>query len=530
MMKLLIVDDEEHLVESMTASISWEKAGITSVFSAYSGKQALDVMDKNAADIVVTDVRMPGMNGIELIKAIKYKWPQTECILLTGHAEFEYVQQGLKHKASHYFLKPVKDEELLAAVKEAADTLLVEREQLMAYVQSQAMVYRNLPILRSNLLNNLIQGRIWQEGKLIEQLVLYGIPIGLGDTISLILIRIEDHHKRYGPSEMSLTGFAVTNIVEELLSHQFKTWSCEDLYGHILFIVNCGAENMNDHPLEQIADHMRQTVNQLLHLTISVILSPTGSFPASMEDLYQRCIATIRSQIGYDNDFIVRLGGDNVKPASHVVASLYSPPLFPHLLEAGNWEAAKEKLEEVFREWRTKYSGSNEHLSEINYSLKSAFSYFVHKNGGLLADYRLHASTDIKNVGELEYWATSMLDRLQNEMNTELSASRHSAVAQIHQFVQEHLSEDVSLQAIADYVYMHPTHVSKVFKRETGENISDYLLRLRMEKAVFLLNDSRYKIYEIANRLGYKNPTYFIKVFKEHFGATPQEFRENTPY
>lgn len=525
-MKLLIVDDEEHLVESMTASIAWNEAGITTVLSAYSGKQAFDVMDKEAADIVVTDVRMPGMNGIELIRAIKSKWPQTACMLLTGHAEFEYAQEGLKHKASHYLLKPVKDAELLAAVKEATDALLVEREQMMAYVHSQAMVYRNLPILRSNLLNSLIQGRLWQERQLAEHLLLYGIPIGIGDTVSLILIRLEDDQKRYGPSGMSVMGFAVTNIVEELLEGSYKSWSCEDLYGHLLFVVKRSDGNSNGHHLEQLADDMRRIVDQLLHLTISVILSPLGTFPASVEELYQRCVASVRSQIGYDSDFVVQLGGDNVKPASHVVASLYSPPLLLHLLEAGNWTGAREKLEEIFREWRTKYSGSYEHLSEIYYSLNSAYSYFVHKSGRWLADYRLHVAAEMKRAGELEYWATSMLDRLQEELNKELSESRLSVVARIQQFVQEHLSEDVSLQAIADHVYMHPTHISKVFKRETGENISDYLLRLRMEKAVYLLKDSRYKIYEIASRLGYKNPTYFIKVFKEHFGVTPHEFRE----
>ena len=312
MLKLLIVDDEEHLVESMTVSIDWNEAGITTVLSAYSGKQALGVMEKEPADIVVTDVRMPGMNGIELIRTIKSRWPQTECMLLTGYAEFEYAQEGLKYKVSHYLLKPVKDEELLAAVKKMADALLAEREQKRAYVQSQAMVYRNLPILRSNLLNNLIQGRLWQERKLDEQLHLYGIPIGINDTISLILIRIEDHHKLYSPSDMLVMGFAVTNIVEELLANGSESWSCEDLYGHVLFVVKRSVGNLNDHHLERIADDMRRIVNQLLHLTISVILSPTGSFPASMEELYQRCIATVRSQIGYDSDFVVRLGGENV--------------------------------------------------------------------------------------------------------------------------------------------------------------------------------------------------------------------------
>ncbi|NBD28224.1 response regulator transcription factor [Paenibacillus glycinis] len=525
-MKLLIVDDEEHMVESMIASIAWEETGITDVFPAYSGRQALDVIDREEPDIVITDVRMPGMSGIELIRAINSKRPHIRCMLLTGHAEFEYAQEGLKHKASHYLLKPVKDAELLAAVKETVDTLLSERERMREYVQSKAMVHRNLPSLRSNLLNNLIQGRSWPERKLAEQLLLYRIPIRIGDTVSLILIRIEDYDHRYRPADMMVMGFAVTNIIEEMLADVYESWNCEDLYGHILFVVNRRAEMRNERDLERLADEMRRIVSQLLHLTISVILSPLGTFPAFVEDLYQRCVATVRSQIGYDSDLVVRLSGDSEKPVSHVVASLYSPPLLAHLLEAGNWSAASQKLEEIFCEWRRKYSGSKEHLSEIHYSLKSAYSYFVHKCGRLLADYDLQAEMDIKGAGELEYWAKSLLDRLQGEMNTELSESRHSLVAQIQQFVQEHLSEDVSLQAIANHVYMHPTHVSKVFKRETGENLSDCLLRLRMERAVFLLKESRHKIYEVASLSGYRNPTYFIKVFKEHFGVTPQEFRD----
>lgn len=524
-MKLLIVDDEEHMVESMIASIAWEEAGISGVFSAFSGREALDVLDKEEPDIVITDVRMPGMTGIELIGLIKSERPHIRCMLLTGHAEFEYAQEGLRHKASHYLLKPVKDAELLAAVKETVDTLLSEREQMREYLQSQAMVHRNLPSLRSNLLNNLIQGRLWPERKLAEQLLIYQIPFRIGDSVSLVLIRIEDHDHRYRPADMMVMGFAVTNIIEELLAN-YECWNCEDLYGHILFIVNRRTGINNEQDLERIADDMRRIVSQLLRLTVSVILSPQSTFPAFVEDLYQRCLATVRSQIGYDGDLVVRLSGDNEKPVPHVVASLYSPPLLAHLIEAGNWNAAREKLEEIFSEWRKKYSGSKEHLSEIHYALKSAFSYFVHKCGRLLADYDLQAETNMKGVGELEYWAKGMLDRLQGEMNTELSESRHSLVAQIQQFVQGHLSEDVSLQAIANHVYLHPTHVSKVFKRETGENLSDYLLRLRMEKAVFLLKESRHKIYEVASLSGYKNPTYFIKVFKEHFGVTPQEFRD----
>ncbi|RED61886.1 response regulator [Cohnella lupini] len=525
-MKLLIVDDEEHLVECMVASLSWSEVGITDISTAYSGKQALDVMEDDPADLVITDVRMPGLNGIELIGAIKSRWPGTVCMMLSGHAEFEYVQEGLKHKVSHYLLKPVKDEELIAAVREAVDGLLAEKEQLRTYIQSQSSIHRNLPVLRANLLNNLIQGRSWNGRKLAEELNLYDIPVRVGDEVSLILIRIEDRKRYYGTSDLPVMGFAVTNIVEELLADGYGCWSCEDLYGHLLIVVNNNPEGEKGQSLERLADESRRIVNQLLRLTVSVILSPTGVFPENLEELYQRCVTTVRSQIGNDNDIVVRLNGENSRVAPHVVKSLYTPPLLAHLLEAGNWTGAREKLEEIFREWSSDYRGSNEHLSEIDYAIKAAFSYFVHKNGRMLADYRLHKFEDLKGDDELKHWASSMLDKLQEEMNAELSDSRHSLVSQIQQFIQEHLSEDVSLQAIADHVFLHPTHISKVFKKETGENITDYLLRLRMEKAVFLLKDSKYKVYEVAGMLGYKNPTYFIKVFKEHFSVTPQEFRE----
>lgn len=115
--------------------------------------------------------------------------------------------------------------------------------------------------------------------------------------------------------------------------------------------------------------------------------------------------------------------------------------------------------------------------------------------------------------------------RLQQCMENETRNNRENAVRKIQQFVQKHLVEDVSLQAIADHMYMHPVHVSRIYKLETGENISDYVLRLKMEMAASLLADNTLKNYEIALKLGYQNPNYFIKVFKKYYSLTPQEFR-----
>jgi len=100
-------------------------------------------------------------------------------------------------------------------------------------------------------------------------------------------------------------------------------------------------------------------------------------------------------------------------------------------------------------------------------------------------------------------------------------------VQRVRQFIDERLASDVSLQAIADHVFLHPVYLSKVYKLETGESISDYLFRIRMDRAAYLLKNTHHKIYEITSMLGYQNVPYFIKVFKRHFGKTPQEFRDS---
>src|SRR5690606_25185042 len=133
MYQLLLVDDEHSIVDSLSLTISWGKVGVTNIFKAYSAYEALDILKKNSIDIVITDIRMPGMSGIELIEEINKNWKHIKCVLLSGFDDFSYAQQAIKFGASDYLLKPVKDEELMNTVKQQVKSLDVESENNTLY-------------------------------------------------------------------------------------------------------------------------------------------------------------------------------------------------------------------------------------------------------------------------------------------------------------------------------------------------------------------------------------------------------------
>lgn len=211
---------------------------------------------------------------------------------------------------------------------------------------------------------------------------------------------------------------------------------------------------------------------------------------------------------------------------------MYEPPTLIHLLEAARWDRIEEKLHLIFDELETGYGGSQEHVLEAYFSIASAYAYIAHKNGKQLfdligSDYdKMTEGLPFRSVNQLKDWSLRTLKQIRQDMDQETKDSRSVLIKQIQWFIDQHIGQDVSLQTIADHVYLHPVYVSKIYKLETGDNLSDYVHRVRMDKAEFLLKNSQEKIYEIAARLGYQRPHSFNHAFKKQFGITPQEYRD----
>ncbi|MEK0316485.1 response regulator [Cohnella sp. 56] len=535
MYKLLIVDDEEYIVRSLAETVAWDAAEISQVYTAFSGDEALRILEKQPIDLVISDIRMPGMSGLELIERAGRQWPKIKFLILTGHADFEYAQQAIKNKANDFLLKPLHDETLLQSVKQTTAQIKREWEEISSYRRANATLRENLPYLQQLLLSQLINGKKFSNPYLVQHLETLNIPIAPGTEFQTLLVRRDDYGSADDFNAYSLLEFAIGNIAEEMLSPEHRLWKCTDVHDYIVFAIwpqdpKEAAETWS-RKLELIAQQFQENCKTYLKFKVSVVLGPRGVFPAEIPDVYQQCLAAIRERIGGLEEMFIVV--DDADPQTQVdyLSRMYEPPALVHLLEAGNWDGSADKINDILAQLEDNWAHSEEHLLEAAHAFSAAFAYIFHKHGYLLSvmlgqDYSLFANQQqLRTIQQLKDWTSRLLDLLRKETDQKRKNTHSALVHKIHDYIKGNLAE-ASLQTIADQVYLNPVYLSRVYKEETGEGISEYVSRLKMDTAVHLLRNSHKKIYEIAEEVGYQNVPHFIKIFKRQYGITPQDFRE----
>jgi two-component system, response regulator YesN len=515
--------------------IDWASIGIDHVFTATSGVEAVQLLEKHAIDIVITDIRMPGMDGLEVCEYVREHCPRTKCIILSGYSDFNYAQQAIKSKAVNYLIKPVKDAELIAAVTQTLHTIAEEWEAVSSMESARQTLRQNLPLLRSNLLNELITGTSYSDHTIEEKLSAYALPFSLGDPLFMVMIRMEKWYKDSNEDELSLYEFSVGNIINELMQEYFELWSCKDSLGYLIWLVKPKRlENGSDLLLDKLVKQVQTCVNNYLLGEVSVLLSfQEPLYKNELFSVYRLLLNQFRKLPRSDHGFFIRLEEGKLQRQVESLQQLYQPPTLLQLLEAGRFEHARGKIQSVFKEIQTKKLDDEEHILEVTTNFYNAFSYVAHLQGlsisdligdeGAKIDFPFFKGTTSLSVFD---WFLSMTDRLEKLIVQESSDVQVNLVHKVHQYIEENISVDISLQAIGEHVHLHPAYLSGIYKQLTGENISDYIYRHRMEKSGYLLLNSDMRVYELAQMLGFQNAPYFSKLFKTHYGITPQEYRD----
>jgi two-component system, response regulator YesN len=533
MLSLLIVDDEPSVVDTLAFTIDWEQIDIETVYRAYSANEALRLLSTHSIDIMLADIYMPVMSGIELIEQVHKHYKHVKSVLLSGHAEFQYARQAMAYKVFDYLLKPASDEEIIGVVGRLAEQVKQDWQDVISHDKVVNTLKESLPVLKDKLLNELLVQQ-YHKDSLSYLLELYEVPFQMGNSMYMMLIRLEESFAEYNDRDIYLLEYAIMNIALEVFSNSFELWSCRDTNNYLVILAR-GRKSSPDEVIseevqrfESLAIQLQRNIGLYLKRVVSVLVSKRGVFPNDVYSLYTHLINQIRSRLGNETGCFIPGDIPDVELEFQPVTLLYETPTFHHLLDSHQWEAFSLKLEQVLSNLKQQSNLSEEHVLEAYMVITGAFYHYAHKHNRLLSELLggMHmVARAVRSVSQLSEWAYYVLDKFRMNAVVEQRSSKDKLIGKVKDFIARNIGSS-SLQTIADAVFLHPVYLSRLYKAETGQSISDYIHAQRMEKAAHLLKEDSIRIYEISENLGFKNAAYFSKVFREEFGMSPQEYRD----
>ncbi len=522
MYKVFLVEDEIVTREGIRDKVDWRAAGFEFCGEAPDGEMALPLIEAAQPDLLITDIRMPFMDGLQLCKIVRERMPGTRVIILSGHDEFNYAQAAVKLGVSEYLLKPVSAQDLQKTLQKIALLLDEERREQEDLKQLRDQAERNRALIREKFLLRLAMGGEASPAA-IEQSQELGLDI-IGRAYLVVLIRIELEEKGQ-PFDYQACQ-QVERLVAGLLENNPDAFLTKKGMEELVLIIK------GDSParLEQEAYFLTELIQHGVEGKAACRLTVGCGSP-------QQRLGDIHHSFA---EAMVRVkGGGETLSGSLDKAELLK--LDKTALEDYLKFGRLEDFAPFFEAYLQPLGGAAQRSSIVrNY----IFVDIVLTTARFVSDLGGNIDRIVPEINTLETILLSIKTPLQIRAETQRiftsvltfrDAQTHSQqrVALIHQaraYIDHHYARpDLSLNDVAAQVNLSPNHFSTVFSHETGETFKDYLTRVRLDRAKELLRTTSLKSFEVAEQCGYNDPHYFSHIFRKHTGQTPQQFRAGRP-
>ncbi|NHN32178.1 response regulator [Paenibacillus agricola] len=532
-MRVLLVDDKESVVQGIRKHIDWQELGVQEVEIAFDGKEALAKFAEKPADLIVTDIKMPNMNGIELMEKLRAGGHVLRFILLSGFEEFDYAKQALALGASDYLLKPVDIGELTGILQKVLKELRWEQEQDEQRRRFMQTIRHSLPALRQQYLNEMVHLPDPRRVRSKDKWAFAEIPLK-SDSIGLIAVAIDEFQALADQplEEIELARFIVENIIGDCLSSWGPGISFFSEWSIMTVLVNYDKalpEKDVKEALLRFSETCRNAIETHSSLTVTIGISlPCPELSGLPEAYRQACEA-----IGHVRFF----GGNQVAHFEDLLPYRMKRTVYPvveeqelmMLVRRGLPEGMDEVVSQFFAVLN-KGGASPLDLRLACIQLVAALNRIILDSGveadmlqpGSRSWYETCESASLSELQErIREWFTSAAAKVKQRVQ----AGSKNIVGKAKAYMEQHLLENIGLAHIADQVGVSPNYFSSLFKRETGHTFVEYVTDRKLEEAKAWLEDADIPIYKIAERLGYNDRKYFREIFKKRIGVTPSEYR-----
>ncbi|MDQ0111368.1 response regulator transcription factor [Paenibacillus harenae] len=517
MYKVLLVDDERIIVEGISRTINWHAHHMELIGTARNGLEALAFITDNEPDIIISDIKMPGMDGLKLVEKVYELYPQIAFILLSGFSEFDYARTAMQFGVKHYLLKPCNENTIIQALTEVIGQLDERHSQANFMANIQQELTKVLPHAKEQFLKELVTNKTYGQRDWDDYGELFRIEIE-NDSVQLLLFQIE------GKFEFEHL-FAIKNIAGDYLSHATVLLSTT-IGKHVLLLTKVTSEsNLLFDRLKQI----KHTFASYYKLDATIAVSTPGPITEA-RSMYRETLECLNYQFYLGEGSIITRNDIDDAAGKAQTTFIYDDENLCMHIKSGDWEIAKQELGQFFTQL-------TEHRMDMHLSKSYVIPLYVSiaRQGQpeLINEYlqKIASFDSLNTFRMIEQFVTDNAELI-CMTNYNLHTKKHSFI--IHKMVrviEEHISNpDLSLNWVAsEILYMNADYLGKLFKKETGEKFSNYVVKMRVELAIKEIESTGdVKVFELAEKFGFgDNPQYFSQVFKKHTGFTPSEYKRS---
>jgi len=530
-MKILIVEDEPLTRENIILIL--KAHGYSSIIEASNGKEALESLKKNSPQLIITDIRMPQMDGLKFIEEAKKLFPNILYIIISSYDMFEYAQKAISLGVYSYLLKPIKEDELLQCVSSCLDIIHTSTSPLDMAADTVFPSKEYYEITKRKFINDLVYHHLTDESYIKSFSEEYGL-CKAGNIFAVSEILIDNYSlvvKAYSQEDKNILNYGLENVALEILSTLNITTFPFDYPSGCGILLNFNNIDMLSIEIQKAFIKIKESIASFTDFTVTVCIGKPVNAP---KDIYYSEktaseLSLSRLVSGGNHLYTSQIEDNKSLPTAHFENNLKLA------LNSGNFDMALNVIYDIYHmALKEGYSCtllSKLHLNIIiilfttleNMSLPMTAVF-----GNEITVYNnLRCMINIENV--FQYYCT-IINYVKNQWKRENQTQNQILITRAKDYIFRNYMQDISLHEMAGFCNLSPSYFSKIFKEYCQKNFTTYLTEFRIQKALDLLNTTPMHINEIAKAVGFQDDKYFHRSFKKIVGVSPGKYRTSSFY
>lgn len=500
----------------MKKVIAWDKAGVDEVFTAGSGQEALEVLREQKIHIMITDIQMGSMSGLDLIKIVNEQYPDIRIIVLTGYDEFEYAHKCLKMDVEDFLLKPVDEDDMTELIKRQTESLDAQQKQKKLAGVMRRIIGSNEQDQLNQMMSHLVRNQ--DKAVLTAEKICRTYQYDLQQTmqIAVLMPHVMSYEKQ---EEEKYRAFMVRDFCNHNIDLRERGITFADAEDRI--VIACFLNGKNDDASSQI-EELIHLLKDEFGISQKIVLGSVVTGFAQLCISYNDAMLLLEQE---HQSFRNIIQDTQKQHKNQMFWDVFGEIKSSIMANQGDSETIMHAFSSFCRMTES-YSLSAENVRRCCFELAMSVYYTHIANHGEIKGDMVRAYMELIMPAGTEEILKETKKFIEG-MHDKEEETIHELVGQAQMYIRNHLSEELSVTGIAQMLFLTPSYFSRLFKKVVHEGCNDYIIRLRMEKAQSLLESTSLKTGEIALLVGYQDKNYFSLAFKKFSGISPTAYREN---